>query len=79
MLFTMIVIATFIHIPALQKFLQANFIILVIAAVINIVTFCVLACSRTVCRTVPMNYIILSIFTITEAYLLTSITLVYPP
>ena len=57
--------------------MQKNWGILIGAIVIVIVTECILFCCRGTARKVPVNYILLLIFTLGEAYLVSSICSFY--
>ena len=58
-----------IQIPAFRNVLKFNILLLVLAIVINITTLCFLICSRKAARSVPINYILLLVFTVSESYL----------
>lgn len=77
MVFTVIVLTAFISSQYLQNFMVKNVILLYISIVVNIVTFCMIACSRNMARSVPINYILLTIFTVSEAYMLATVALTY--
>ncbi len=49
------------------------------AFAVSICTMCAVLCSKTVARRVPLNYIILFIFTLAESYMVGFITTLYDP
>ena len=53
--------------------------ILVVTSVLSIILIYALGCYRSVARSVPMNYILLTIFTLCEALMVASITARYDP
>lgn len=61
------------------NFVKSNVWLIIVAAVISIITMYVLVYVRTAARKVPVNYILLFLFTICEAYLVSSITAEYEP
>lgn len=58
-----------------RQFLQQNTFILIIAAVLSIVLIYALMCYQSIARKVPHNFILLGVFTVCEAYLVSAITL----
>ena len=59
---------------ATQNFLINNIWLLVVSFVFNLVSCYALVCYKSCSRTVPNNYILLFVFTFTEAYLLMFVT-----
>lgn len=53
----------------LSLFLRANIALALVCCAICIVSLYALACYQSLARTVPHNYILLSIFTLSESYL----------
>lgn len=53
----------------LGDFMRRNIPVLIVTCIISIVTLYALACYPTVARRVPVNYILLFIFTFAESYL----------
>ena len=62
-----------------REFLTHNIWLLIVAIVVNLVCLYSLIYSRTLARKVPINFILLGIFTISESYLVSSITIEYDP
>ena len=52
--------------------MQKNWGLMIVAGVMIIVTECMLLCCRSVARKVPLNYILLGLFTICEAYIVSA-------
>ena len=50
-----------------------------IAAIITIITLYSLVCYKSLSRKVPLNYTLLSVFTVCEAYLVSMVTVPYEP
>lgn len=53
-----------------SEFINTHLVLIVIACVGMIVIGCMISCSRTLGRTVPINYILLGLFTLCMSYLL---------
>jgi len=51
----------------------------IVCAIVSIISIYALACYPMVARSVPTNYIVLAIFTLTESYLFSLITGLYEP
>jgi len=47
--------------------IHKNPVILILAIVVSISTMCMLACSRDMARSVPLNYILLLLFTVAQS------------
>ena len=56
-----------------------NIAVLVVSFVVSMICLYALGCYRKIARTVPLNYILLAIFTISESYLVSCITMGYEP
>lgn len=62
-----------------NTFISNNPAIAILAIIVNITTAYALICYKSLARRVPLNYILLSLFTITEAILVSMITTQYEP
>ena len=69
LLFTAIMTIIPMTTPGAAHWMADNYGLLIAAIVIAIVVECTLICVRSVSRKVPINYILLFIFTLCEAYL----------
>lgn len=56
-------------VPGYVQFQQRNIWLLIVAMVLNIGLLYTLVCFKSVARSVPINYILLGLFTATEAFL----------
>ena len=65
--------------PSYGKFIEQNIWLLITAAVVNIVTLYALVCYKSLARSVPLNYLLLSLFTVAEAFMVSAITVKYSP
>lgn len=63
--------------PSFSKFQKEHFWLTQVAMVLSLIIILVLVCIRNVAKSVPSNYILLSIFTILEAYLVSFICSLY--
>ena len=79
MMLTTGVVACALVYPEYDKFAQQNMWLLWTSLALNLISMYALVYSRTAARTVPYNYILLFIFTITESYMVSLITLKYDP
>ena len=61
------------------RFMHENKWLFWVCFAVNLVIFYVLAYIRTATRKVPINYILLIIFTLTEAYIVAFVTTMYDP
>ena len=61
------------------SFQQQNPGLLLVALVVNFITMIAVFCCGNIAKRVPTNYILLSIFTFTEAYMVSGICTVYDP
>jgi FtsH-binding integral membrane protein len=61
------------------KFIQQNTWLMVLCLVVNITVFYALIYVRSVARKVPTNFLLLLVFTLTEAYMVSAITSQYDP
>jgi hypothetical protein len=66
-------------IPSLATFLQQSSGLLILASVLSIAILIPLLCCKEFARQVPTNYILLSIFTICEAYMVATTCSIYDP
>ena len=62
-----------------RNFLQNNIWLLIVAAITSVITSYALICYKSCARTVPQNYVLLSLFTASEAYMISCITLEAKP
>lgn len=62
-----------------RNFSKENMWLFILCMVVNLVLLYVLVYVRTASRKVPLNFILLSLFTLTEAYLVSCITAMYDP
>jgi len=60
-------------------FMKDHWSILIVALVVNMMSLYALGCYPTLARTVPINFILITIFTVTEAYCIAFITAYYSP
>lgn len=61
------------------NFVKTQYWLIIVAAVVMIITMYVLIYIRAAARKVPINYLLLALFTLCEAYLVSSITAEYEP
>ena len=64
---------------AIAEFLQQSMGLLIFASVLSIVILIALLCCKDFARQVPANYILLSLFTISEAYMVATTCSLYDP
>jgi hypothetical protein len=69
LILTMGIVAAMISIKPVQEFVAKNWPLFFAAFFIQAFASCFLTCSRWCARAVPINYILLFIFTVTEAYI----------
>eukprot|EP00331_Platyophrya_macrostoma_P030336 CAMPEP_0176446492 /NCGR_PEP_ID=MMETSP0127-20121128/24363_1 /TAXON_ID=938130 /ORGANISM="Platyophrya macrostoma, Strain WH" /LENGTH=245 /DNA_ID=CAMNT_0017832547 /DNA_START=24 /DNA_END=761 /DNA_ORIENTATION=- len=69
--------AMFTFLDGFGAFIVQNEGILVAAIIVNFISMCVVFCCKNVARDVPTNYILLGIFTFTEAYSVAVICTIY--
>ena len=62
-----------------RTFVAENLWLLIVCLIVNLTIFYVMIYVRAASRKVPVNYILLTIFTLTECYLVSSITAFYQP
>jgi FtsH-binding integral membrane protein len=62
-----------------KNFMKANPWLIIVCAVVSIVTLYSLVCYTSVSRKIPLNYILLFLFTVCEAYMTSSITMAAKP
>lgn len=60
-------------------FVRANFWFAILAFCVGLITLYALICFPDLARSVPINYILLGVFTITESYLVSAVTTFYTP
>ena len=84
--FQLIVTSLFISlslIPSVRLFILKNinmfYILNIISAIISLVSILILVCSENLAKKVPINYILLTIFTITESFSLLIFCIQYNP
>lgn len=61
------------------NFLRKRVELILISVILNIATLIALCCSRQLARTVPMNYILLSLFTTSFSYITSLTTVMFEP
>jgi FtsH-binding integral membrane protein len=59
--------------------MHAHIWTVIVAIVVNLCMIYALGCYQSLARTVPINFILLAIFTVTEAYMVSFISSVYSP
>lgn len=59
--------------PSIQRFQKTNYWLLIICVVISICSIYALGCYKSLARSVPTNYLILSVFTIAESYIVSAV------
>ena len=62
-----------------KQFLQHNVWLLYVAIVLSLASMYSMIYVRSLARTVPINFILLAVFTLSESYLVSSITMFYDP
>ena len=62
-----------------REYIRTHVSLFIVAIVLNLISAYAIICSKSVARTVPTNYFFLSLFTLTEAYLVSMITSVTEP
>jgi|688.fasta_scaffold619229_1 FtsH-binding integral membrane protein len=62
-----------------RVFLLVNFWVIILCALFSIITMIMLVCCKSMARRVPTNYILLTVFTLCEAVMVSSVTLAYDP
>ena len=65
--------------PEFREFQQKTLWLMIVCMVLTIVLTYALGCYRSVARSVPLNYILLAIFTLAESYLVSFIASKYEP
>lgn len=65
--------------PPYKKFIKTHEAVNAISIIVSLVLMYALACYKQVARKVPLNYILLAMFTAAEAYTISCITTVYSP
>lgn len=70
-------VSLFMFVDTIKTYVQTNPFTLILAFVFSFIFLIVLICCRELARTKPINYIILSLFTLTEGYLLGTISSTY--
>ncbi|XP_016957315.1 protein lifeguard 3 isoform X4 [Drosophila biarmipes] len=70
LLFTCAVMAIFVYHGPTKQFVRENFIVIILAMIVNIIVLIVIFCVESVRRKHPVNLICLSIFTFTMSLLL---------
>lgn len=78
-LITVMFIVASVHSPHYQNFIKENVWVTGIALVTVIITTYALGCYTSVARSIPINYILLMLFTLSEAYLVSGLTAVTDP
>ena len=63
--------------PALKQFLLSTTWLLWLCFLTGLITLLVLACSQSVAQNVPVNYVLLAVFTVSEAYIVGSVCCYY--
>lgn len=71
-----VVMAVFLS-DGFRLWLHNNPWVLIVSIVLNLVSMYALGCYRSLARSVPINYILLAIFTVTESFLVASISSQY--
>jgi len=66
---TIVFITCALSIKAMQNWMLFNWPLILIAIAIEITTMCILSCSRKCAKSVPINYILLAMFTLAESYI----------
>jgi FtsH-binding integral membrane protein len=79
LVFSAYMVVLSIYNESYRQFLKDYPFVIIIAAVLSIVISYALICYKTIARKVPQNYLLLALFTICEAYLISSITLQAEP
>jgi len=84
--FQLIITSLFISLslfPSVKLFILKNvnifYILDIISAVVSLITILLLVCSRNLAKTVPTNYILLTLFTISESFCLLMFCIQYTP
>ncbi|KAH8257819.1 hypothetical protein KR038_001557, partial [Drosophila bunnanda] len=70
LLFTLCVMAVFVYHKPTKYFVQKNPVVVIVAAIINIMVAILIVCSETVRRKHPINLVCLAIYTVTMSLLL---------
>ncbi|XP_022229417.2 protein lifeguard 4 [Drosophila obscura] len=70
LLFTCAIIALFLYHEPTKFFVQVNPVVIVVAAVVNIIVLIMISCIESVRRTHPTNLVCLGIFTVTMSLML---------
>jgi FtsH-binding integral membrane protein len=73
----MVTIATFND--SFERFMHENKWLFWVCFAVNLVIFYVMIYVRSACRKIPINFILLGIFTLTQAYMVSYITTFYDP
>lgn len=79
MLFTAASVALFTYHDGTREFAQKNLWVFIVALVLMLVTIIMLSCCEGVRRATPHNFIVLSLFTIAEGYLVGMSTMRFQP
>lgn len=64
---------------AYMYFIRTNFWFVIVAIVVGMISMYALVCYPDLARSVPTNYILLAIFTVSEAFLVSAITTFFTP
>ena len=66
------------HFPVFKTWIQQHWWMSIVAIVVAIICQYALFCYRNVARTVPLNYIVLTVFTLGYGYFVCAVTIQYP-
>lgn len=75
---TMFVLLAFLHAP-FSEFQKKNVWLVIVASVVTLITVYALGCYKTLARSVPTNYILLTIFTLGQSYSVSFTASFYDP
>lgn len=71
-------LVTAVHwIPSLNEGVRHWYLLTIFACIVQLVISCMLMCCHSIARAVPLNYILLTVFTVCEAYLVAGICVYY--
>ena len=76
---TAALVAAACFVDAFARFMHEHKWLFWVCLVVNLIVFYVLVYVRAACRRVPLNFVLLAVFTLTQAYMVAFVTTLYDP